>query len=89
MPDDHIQQLLDRIQRLRNDQVRATEDAVYLGVTPRVATECEYRRDLISKLVDRLAGLYNQRSIDATSRCPHPTPRAAILRSKGTPRKHE
>jgi hypothetical protein len=59
MPDDRIQQLLGRIQKLRGGQVQAIQDAVYLGMTPRVAMECEYRRELIAALVDRLVGLHS------------------------------
>jgi hypothetical protein len=49
-----IQGLLDRIQKLRNEQLQAAQDAVYLGVTPKVARKCKDRREEISKLVDRL-----------------------------------
>jgi hypothetical protein len=57
MPSYSIEELLDRIQRLGSAQVQAIKDAVYLGMTPTIATECEYRQEQISQLVDRLAAL--------------------------------
>jgi hypothetical protein len=74
MPDDRIQQLLGRIQRLRSEQVQAIQDAVYLGMTPRVARECEYRRELIAALVDRLAAVHRRRSLSASPHCAEPSP---------------
>jgi hypothetical protein len=71
-PDDTIEELLGHIQKLSNDQLKAFQDAVYVGMNPKVAGECELRRELISKLVDRLAGLYKQPGIHASGRNSEP-----------------
>jgi hypothetical protein len=51
------QQLHDRIQALSEQQLKAIQDAVYLGMTSEVAKACEARRELIRKLIDQLAAL--------------------------------
>jgi hypothetical protein len=55
MSRDRIEELLEQIQKLRSEQLQAIDDAVFLGLTPKVASECEYRRKLMATLVDRLA----------------------------------
>jgi hypothetical protein len=55
MPNDRIEKLLEQIEKLRSEQLKATQGAVFLGLTPKVARECEVRRKLMSTLVDRLA----------------------------------
>jgi hypothetical protein len=70
MLDNRIHELVHRIQRLSNAQVKAFHDAAYLGMTPKVARECKDRRELISKLVDRLARLRKPPQIDS---CRHDT----------------
>jgi hypothetical protein len=55
MSHERIDELLEQIQKLRSEQLQAIENAVFLGLTPQVASECEYRRKLMSTLVDRLA----------------------------------
>lgn len=57
MPRDRIEKLLERIQKLRSEQQQAIEATVFLGLTPKVARECEIRRKVMSRLVDRLAVL--------------------------------
>jgi hypothetical protein len=54
MPGDSIEELVDRIEKLQNEQSLAIQDAVYVGMTPKVAKKCTDRREVISKLVDRL-----------------------------------
>ena len=52
-----VEQLRDRIKKLLEEQMKAIQDAIYLGMTPDIANECEARRKLISKLTDAMAGL--------------------------------
>lgn len=59
-----------RIQKLSDEQLKAFEDATYIGITPRVEWECEHRRQLISELVDKLAELTKQARTDVSSRAP-------------------
>lgn len=58
-----IKQLLERIQTLNDDQLKAIQNAASPGMTPRVARKCEYRQEQISKLVDKLARFLKQRHI--------------------------
>lgn len=54
VPDDSVQEIRVRIQELSARQLKAIRDAAYLGMTPKVAKECRDRREVISKLVDRM-----------------------------------
>lgn len=65
-PDDTIEELLDSIQKLTDDQLKAIQDAIYLGMTPKAVGECELRRQLISALVNRVARLSKQPRINVT-----------------------
>jgi hypothetical protein len=66
MPADQIQEVLDRIQKLSHERLQATDYAVFLGMTPKVARECESRRKQMSTLVERLASLSELPRIDAS-----------------------
>ena len=52
-----VQELRDRIQALSEQQLKAIEDAVFLGMTSEVAKASAVRRESIRKLVDQLADL--------------------------------
>ncbi len=51
-----VQRLKDEYEELTSRQERVLLDAVYLGVTPRVATECEERRQRLAELFRTLYG---------------------------------
>jgi hypothetical protein len=55
--------ILGRIERLRSDQLKATQDAAYQGMTPNLNKECRERRAEISRLVDRLKECEDRREV--------------------------
>lgn len=55
-----VLELRDRIQKVSSVQLQAIQYALYMGMTPKAAKECEYRQEQISRLVDKLAALHKE-----------------------------
>ena len=60
-----MQRLQDEFQKLTDEQHHALQDAIYFGMAPDVATECEGRRARIAQIVGKmgdLAGIHASRT---------------------------
>lgn len=49
-----VQRLSQQIRELQNLQDQVYRDAIYLGMTPQIARECDERRRRIAELVEEL-----------------------------------
>lgn len=52
-----VERLSQQIRELQNLQDEVCKDAVYLGMTPEIAKECDERRQRIAKLTEELSVL--------------------------------